>query len=37
MCRMKTNGFFTLLLVLTIAAVVFYFPAIERYWRIHTM
>jgi hypothetical protein len=36
MCRLKTNGF-SLLLILVIAAVLIYFPAIRRYWRIHTM
>jgi len=36
MCRFKANGF-GLLLILAIAAVVIYFPAIQRYWRIHTM
>jgi len=36
MCRLKTNGF-GLLLVLVIAAVLINLPAIQRYWRIHTM
>jgi hypothetical protein len=36
MCRLKTNGL-SVLLIIVIAAVVIYFPAIQRYWRIHTM
>ena len=36
MCRSKINGF-SLLLILVIAAVLIYLPAIQRYWRIHTM
>jgi hypothetical protein len=36
MCRLKTNGF-SLLLILGVVAVLFYWPAIQRYWRIHTM
>ncbi len=36
MCRLKTNGF-SLMLILVIAGVLIYLPAIKRYWRIHTM